>query len=411
MVSTTPLRILARGALLRASRFPDYRQDVQLRVVNGRFVAAPAQRALDPAEVALDLSDCVLVPGLINAHAHLELGGLQGLLPSDQGFGPWVGALMRERAERTLDDLSADAERGLSAALRAGVTAIGDIASTRALEALIDKGSTRPRPHVRLYREALDAWDPARTAAALERVREPWPQDAHLSPGVSPHAPFTVSRALMAALATEHPNTPKAMHWAETAEEVEWLATGTGVWRDVLGAAPMMSGLDLAAEAGLLNAQLTLVHANVVTRAELERVAAVGASIVHCPGTHAFFGRSVEALQLFTTPGLALAVGTDSLASNDTLDLVAELRRMADYPFGLGPLALFEMATLGGARALSLEAERGALEPGFIADAVALRTTADSAEGVLSDWLAGHAQIRGVLLRGTWFEHAELAPR
>lgn len=403
-----PRSILARGIVLRASRFPEARTDVAVELEAGRIAGLAARRSTPGQRGVLDLSDCVLFPGLVNAHAHLELGVLAGRLPRDQGFGAWVGALMRARAEHSLDELAEGARQGLCASLAAGVTTVGDIASTDALAQLAPFGGDAPHPRVRLHLEVIDAWDPSRTAGALARAREAEDLPRGLLPGLSPHAPFTVSAALMAGVAELRGELPVAIHWSETPEEDEWLRLGTGPWADVLGTSPRTSGLELIEAAGLLGPHASLIHANVATRRELERVARAGASVVHCPGTHAFFGRPLEDLALFTTPGLDVAVGTDSLASNDSLDLVAELRRMADYPFGLGPLALFEMATLAGARAVGLEGEVGALEPGFRADAVALALppTVDpgDADSIARAWLEGEAEVRGVLVGGAWFE-------
>lgn len=406
---TTPTQVLARGVLLRASRFPEYRPGAGLRLRAGRVHAVT--RALPRGgadEVLLDLSDLVLVPGLVNAHAHLELGGLRGALPGDQGFGAWVGALMRERDARA-DALGADAAEGLRASLRAGVTTVGDIATTDAVEEhFASSGGPGPVPRVRLYREALDAWDPARTAGALERAARPWPDHPQLHPGLSPHAPFTVSAALLEGLARAHPRLPRAVHWSETAEEVEWLAAGTGPWAEVLGASPRTSGLELLERAGVLGPGTTLVHANEATDAELDRVAEAGAPVVHCPGTHAFFGRDPHTVRALEREDLSLAVGTDSLASNDTLDLMVELRRMAEYGLGFEPLHLLELATVGGARAVGLSEVVGSLAPGHAADAVALAVDADTPEGIAAAWLAGDAEVRGVFVGGNWHDQAAL---
>lgn len=406
---TTPTQVLARGVLLRASRFPEYRAGAGLRVRAGRVHAVT--RALPRGgtdEELLDLSELVLVPGLVNAHAHLELGGLRGALPGDQGFGAWVGALMRARDARG-DALVADAEAGLRACLRAGVTTVGDIATTDAVEArFASPAGPGAAPRVRLYREALDAWDPERTAGALERAARPWPDHPQLHPGLSPHAPFTVSAALFEGLVRAHPRLPRAVHWSETPEEVEWLARGTGPWTAVLGDSPRTSGLDLLENAGLLGPGTTLVHANEATDAELDRVAEAGAPVVHCPGTHAFFGRDPLAVRALGRDDLGLAVGTDSLASNDTLDLMVELRRMAAYGLGFEPLHLLEMATVGGARAVGLAEVVGSLAPGHAADAVALAVDADTAEGIAAAWLAGEAEVRGVLVAGRWYDSSEL---
>lgn len=397
MVRTRFQSVLARGILPRASRVSELLQNACLQLDMGVIKSIVPGAAAGRFEAELDLSDCVLVPGLVNAHAHLELSGMLGALPGHLGFGPWVRALMEDRAGRTLDSMSQDAMRGLRASLASGVTTIGDIASTDAMEALIP---AEPLPRVRLYREAIDAWDPDRTSAALERLARPWPQA--FERGYSPHAPFTVSRALLRGLAQLDRQAMVMMHWSETPDEVEWLTHGTGDWAERLGPSPMTSGLQLLEEAGLLNARLTLVHGNVPQDGELERIARAGASLVHCPGTHAFFDRDGFPFKAVRELGINLAIGTDSLASNDTLDLRIELRRLqARFP-ELSALELLAMGTTAGAEALGFKGRLGALEPGHVADAVALETRAASVEQVAHEWLAGTAAIRGVLVGGEW---------
>ena len=160
------------------------------------------------------------------------------------------------------------------------------------------------------------------------------------------------------------------MHWAETQAELDWMANGSGEFQAPLGTSPHRSGLDLLEAAGLLGSSTSLVHGNLPARGEIERIAAHGASLIHCPGTHAFFGRGSFPLARYQRAGVNLALGTDSLASNESLDLTLEGRRLLEREPSLSPAQVLGMATEGGARALSLEGRVGSLEPGFFADAV-----------------------------------------
>jgi aminodeoxyfutalosine deaminase len=403
LVRTQLQSVLARGVLPRASRISELLCDARLELSQGTVRSLTPSQGSSGSDAELDLSDCVLVPGLVNAHAHLELSGMLGALPGHLGFGPWVRALMEDRAGRTLGSMTADAQRGLAASLACGVTTIGDIASTDAMETMI---RSEPLPRVRLYREAIDAWDSDRTQAALDRLARPWP--AGLDRGFSPHAPFTVSRALLRGIAHMDGASQIMMHWSETSAEVEWLTQGSGVWAERLGPSPLTTGLELLAEAGLLTPRTTLVHGNVPQPGELERIARAGASLVHCPGTHAFFGREPFPFHAVRALGINLAIGTDSLASNDTLDMRLELRRLqACYP-ELSAMELLAMGTTAGAKALGYVGQIGALEPGYSADAVALETRAATAKEVAHEWITGTAAIRGVLLAGEWIPREAL---
>lgn len=339
------------------------------------FGAAACKRLAEARRARVhDLGDVCLMPGLVNAHAHLELSEFQGLIPGELGFGAWVGKLLQVKAERGAASLERGAESGLNVALRSGTTTVGDIASTPATLAAIGRLGRRHRPRVRLFRELIDAWDSGRTAAALETIRKPLDETARLFEGFSPHAPFTVSRSLLQGLARMRVRRarPVSMHWAETQAEVEWMRRGTGALAPVLGDSPKQAGLTLLDEAGLLGPDTSLVHGNLPGRGEPALIAARGASVIHCPGTHAFFERGAFPLRRYEAAGVNLALGTDSLASNDSLDLRAEARRLLRREESLAPARVLEMATEGGALALGLSGVVGRLEPGCFADALAI---------------------------------------
>ena len=405
--SGRPQLLTARGVLPRAGRFDERSfqparvlRDAGVLVSGGRVVelvvGAAAIRRLATARSARvrDLGDVCLVPGLVNAHAHLELTGMEGALPGDAGFGAWVGGLLRNKAARGVEGLAMDARVGLERALQSGTTTLGDIASTPACATALARIGRGARPRVRLFREVLDAWDPARTLGALVILRRPLRESTRLFEGYSPHAPYTVSLELLlgvARLARRRPR-PVSLHWSETQAEVDWMRAGTGELAAVLGASPLRSGLDLLEAAGLFGSHTSLVHGNLPAARDPARIAAAGASIVHCPGTHAFFSRGEFPLGAYERAGVNLALGTDSLASNDTLDLRVEAVRFLEREPGLAPGRILHMLTEGGARALGLEADVGRLEPGCFADALVL-------EGLGSAFPATADDVAVALLR------------
>ncbi|MDF1797548.1 MAG: amidohydrolase family protein [Planctomycetota bacterium] len=410
MKTTRPTLLLARGILPRASSLLlGGGEGAGLLVEGGRVAELAAgaagiarlRRRRDP--VVRDLGDVILVPGLVNAHAHLELGPMAGLLPADAGFPAWVGALLRTRMGLAHSDYLNGAREGLARALLTGTTTLGDIDSTGAAPELLAAGRTGPR--VRVYREVLDAWDEGRTAAALERLSKALPESSRLLEGYSPHAPFTVSEALLAGIADRRRRRvrPVAMHWSETEEELEWMERGTGGFAPVLGPSPRRRGLDLLEQAGLLGPGTSLIHGNLPRPGEPERIAAAGASVVHCPGTHRFFDRAPCPLDQYRRAGVNLALGTDSLASNEDLDLLREGRLLLESGAPLRPAEVLAMATSGGAQALGLGGEVGCLEPGYRADAVAIhagraRQVDELAEGLFFAPSAPEARL--VLLSG-----------
>ncbi len=368
------------------------------RVLRSRAAVRRAERAA--GRPAADLGSGVLVPGLVNAHAHLELSGLPAELPSEP-FLAWVGELMAQRGRRGAARLRRDAERGAARLLASGTTTVGDIDSTGAGAAAAGGGPLR----VRLYRELLDAWRPERTAETLAGVaRALAPRQRRLE-GLSPHGCHTASLALLAATTSlsRRRRAPVTIHWSETADEVRWTRLGTGPWSELLGPSPRRRGLDLLEEAGLLGPGTALVHGNHPARGEPARLASSGAVLVHCPGTHAFFERGPFPWRTYLRAGVTLALGTDSLASNRDLDMRREMalaRRSAPW---LEPRAVLEMATSNAARAVGLAREVGTLAPGARAD-WALHDPGDSFSGAHTAFLerltAGATAVQAVAVGG-----------
>ncbi len=365
-----------------------------------RVLASPSacRRAVRAGARRVELDDCVLAPGLVNAHAHLDLTGLAGALPRSGGFVRWVGELLRRRSARRPRQLAADAARGAARCVETGTTAVGDVDSTGAWAG----PAAAPAPRTVLYREVLDAWDPSRTAGALDGVRRALPRRARRAEGVSPHAPFTTSAALLAGVRSlrRRRRLPATVHWAETREEIDWLERGRGPLAAVLPPSPRRRGLDLLAEAGLLDRRTSLVHGNLPARGEPARIARAGCTLVHCPGTHAFFGREPFPWRRYLRAGVPIALGTDSLASNDDLDLRREMALARAAAPWLSPERVFAMATTGGARALGFARELGRLARGTCADFVAFRVAGRRRRPILEELTGGGGSVVGVWVDG-----------
>lgn len=378
-------------------------EDGGLLVEGGRVrrcLSSPAsvRRALRAGARETDLGDVVLAPGLVNAHVHLELSGLAGALPRGPDFKTWVARLLELRARRSAATLANDACGGADRALRTGTTCVGDVDSVGASERGLGGHAQRSV----LFREVLDAQDSARTPAALARLARALPRRVRRTEGLAPHAPFTVSPALFTGLGAlaRRRAVAVSMHWSETEQEVEWLATGAGPYTAWLGPSPRRSGLDLLEEAGLLRAPLALVHGNFPGRGEVARIAAAGAVVVHCPRSHAWFERPRFPLQRYLRAQVPVALGTDSLASNEDLDLHGEARRLSHTEPGLAPEALWRMLTVNGARALGLEGQVGELRPGAWADFSAYAVRATRPREFLEQVTRAAAPLRAVAVAG-----------
>ena len=418
--SSLPRLLVARRILARPTELIE---DGGLLVVGGRIVellsgSGPVRRAasrwgLRPRELEAD----VVTPGLVNAHAHLELSVFRARL-SGRGLGEpstassasagaadgppfvaWIRSLLDVRGEPTEAEWQSAAMLGAQRLLATGTTSVGDIASLDFGDGVALDAGLRST----VYREVLDAWDTSRTQAALGRVRRALPKRARRREGLSPHAPYTTSPELLrrsAALAKRR-RLPIACHWSETQAEVDWMRGRPSAFEDLLGRpGPNRSALDLLEEAGLLGPATMLVHGNAPEPDEPQRIARAGCSVVHCPGTHAFFGRAPFPWRTYLQAGVPLALGTDSLASNGDLDLAAEMRRAREAAPELAAEVVWTAATEGGARALGQEGSLGRLAPEACADWVGWTLDARRRDDLLEGLTTGRAEVAHVAVAG-----------
>lgn len=376
-----------------------------LLVVNGRIeeiLESPAAVRRVARELGLsvtDLGEGLVVPGTVCAHAHLELSALVGRVESGADMLPWIGRVIEERGKLEVGEAEASAIAGARALVESGTTLIGDI------DSLGGEALPAEQPGVRrvAFRELLDGGDATRTAAVLETVSDPLPSSELRIEGVSPHAPHTVSQELLAEVSrlAGSRQLPVQVHWSETREEAEWLLTGGGPFAALLQDAPRMSGLDWLERAGLLQTALSLVHGNFPEPGEPARLRAAGVALVHCPGSHAFFERAPFPYALYRESGVTLALGTDSLASNRSLDMRREMRLFRESAPELSAREVWTMATQGGASALGRAGLAGELSPGACADFAVVAVEEAEPRAALDALTAAEPTVREVWIGGS----------
>ena len=332
------------------------------------------------------LGPAALLPGLVNAHSHLELTFLRGFLEG-LDFRDWLRSLTEIRQTLMSDDVLRDASRaGLREALRNGITCLADTTDSGAPLTAMREYGVRGVGYLEVFGP-----DPAQCAEAIaqltRRVEAARVQDTALvRVGVSPHAPYTVSKALFAATAglAQQESLPMAVHVAESRAEMLLVRDGTGPFADRLRArqiavAPQAeSPIALLDAAGVLAAQPLLIHVIQADDRDLQRIADAGATIVHCPISNAKLGHGIAPLDRMLAHGIRTGLGTDSVASNDRMDLLSEARQAtlfcslrAGTPDALSAHDALALATRGGAEALGLGARVGTLEVGKDADLAA----------------------------------------
>ena len=352
--------------------------------VNGGKVISVGSALARPAD--RDLGNVAILPGLINAHTHLELSWMRDRVPPASQFTDWVKTLFAIRG-RPDSGMSAQQiapiHEAISEVKASGTVAVGDISnSLAAVGPMRQAGLDGVVFHELLgFKERdgalLTASHPARQAARSAGARV----------SLAPHAPYSTSielfRAIRAAVnELEHP--VMSVHLGENPEEVELLEMGTGTWRGILemmGAwrddwtIPGCDPVTYLDRHGVLDAKTLAIHGVQLGDASLKRLAEIGATLVTCPRSNQWVGVGYPPVERFYRSGVNVAVGTDSLASVGDLNLFSELKTMRWLAPGVPASKILQSATLVGATALGLD-DLGSLTPGKRAEMIAVHLPA-----------------------------------
>ena len=345
-------------------------------------------RANAPAGDDYDLGDAILLPGLVNTHTHLELTAMRGFL-EDLDFADWIDKLRQSRNEILQSDILLNSARlGIVEGLEAGITTYADTCSSGvAMEAMRELGVRGV-----MYQETFGP-DPAACDAAIQALTNLLetftPQQTDLVKlGVSPHAPYTVSDALYKATAklARNRGLPLAMHIAESGAEEDIVVRGSGPfadrWRkrsiDVKKRA--RSPIALLEIQDVLQPGALLIHCVRVDDDDIKTIARRGCSVAHCPASNAKFGHGVAPLLPMIAAGISVGIGSDSVASNNRMDILDEARlavlthrAVSRRHDAFGAHQALALATIGGAQALGIDDTVGSLETGKDADFAAFK--------------------------------------
>jgi cytosine/adenosine deaminase-related metal-dependent hydrolase len=326
----------------------------------------------------IDLGHCAVLPGVVNAHTHLELSWMRDLVPPGPSMPAWASRLIELRGT-VKGDAPAPIVDAIRAARAAGTALVGDVTNTLAACGPLAESALGGA----VFREVLGfrAADPERLVADAWAGLEATAIRADFRRSVVPHAPYSVSPALFGAIAAASGDAPLSVHVGESAEELRFLRDGTGPWRDLLARLgawtdawqpPACGPVEYLDRLGLVSGRLIAVHGTQLTRAELLRLEAAGSTVVACPRSNRWTGAGVPPIEAFYESGVRVAVGTDSLASVEDLDIFHELTELRRLAPAVPAARLLDSATLHGARALGLEGEYGSIEPGKRAALIAV---------------------------------------
>ena len=394
-------------------------RDGAVAVRDGRIVYVGPRHGA-PRGKTSDLGDALILPGLINAHTHLELTAMRGFL-ENLSFHEWIVRLQRAKTTVLSPESMMDAARlGVAEGLRAGITTFADTCDSGVALAAMSEMGVRGI----MYQEVFGP-HPAVCEESIASLREKL--DAHrahvsglVRVGVSPHAPYTVSDRLFGAVRdlARAQRLPIAIHIAESADEVALVRDAAGPFaeghrsRGIPVAPRARSPLALLDDLGVLAMRPLLIHCVHVHGADIDAIAANGCAIAHCPASNSKLGHGVAPLSEWVERGITVALGSDSMASNNRMHLLEEARLAVLAQRARGSVfasfsaeRALEMATIGGARALGLDREVGSLEAGKSADLCAfaideLHATPHDDPIATAVFALGGAPARMVLVAG-----------
>ena len=362
-------------------------QDGAVAIAGGRIAAVGGfheirQRHGD--DDVLDLGDQLLLPGLINAHCHLDYTCLRGKISPTAHFADWIRAINRQKERLTEADYKNSIVEGSAECLKFGTTTVVNLTGFPNLVSSLNLQPLR----VWWLAELIDVRDPAEAetkigcaAAALEG-EEHW--------GFAPHSLYTASPALYqrAAGIAGAKGLLLSTHLAESRSEMAMFRDGAGelyqflrgigrTMDDCRGTTPLDAFLQIIRTVGQANGReqsWILAHLNELADDDFDRLAKSHSQlhVAYCPRSHSYFGHAPFEFARLRQSGLNISLGTDSLASNASLSLFAEMREFQSQFPELPAAEILELVTINPARALGLSDSLGKIQPGFYADLIAI---------------------------------------
>ena len=367
---------------------------------------AELRRHIGPDDPVEHFPDGILLPGFVNAHTHLSLSDMRGKFRPTKNFAAWIAKLAARRQSRTEAGMRRAVEAGARECRQAGTVAGADLSLDSRCNDVLGRDGARWTVFGEVLRFGQAGADRLRQAVAeMEALRRAVP----VRVGLSPHASYTLSADLFAAVRREAASRgwPVSTHLHETLDEIAFVERGEGTlhtWLSRVGFLPHdwrpagVRPIRMLADAGFFSGPVLVAHANYVTEEDIAVLAASGSSVAFCPRSHAFFKHKDPPWRRLLAAGVNVCLGTDSLASSPSLSVLDEARFLFAREPGADPRTLLDMATRRGARALGLAREVGDLRLGLAADFCLIEPAART-DDPLAAVLAG--EIRDLKVLGT----------
>jgi len=382
--------------------------DGAVAVESGRIVdAGPRDGILarhGPGSRVLDLGPAALIPGLVNAHTHLELSWLGADPPRGKSYVEWLRDLLDRRDSASEGDVRDAAARAVEHIHARGTVAVADVANGDGTAVLLARSGLHAVVFLELlgFRSSLADQLVERAAERLENLAaDPEIRRAgdRLRVELTPHAPHTTSAPLLRALAGRAvaSGRPLSLHVAESEAETALLGDGSGpfpalyrerdFW-DERWRPPGQSPVEYLDRLGVLSDRTLAVHAVQLGQRDQSILQARRSTVVTCPRSNRRLGVGLAPVPTLLAKGIPVALGTDSLASAPDLDMLKEMAALREEHPSLRPAAVLRMATLNGAQALGFGDRLGSIEPGKLAELVVVplqSADADPLEAICSD--------------------------
>ncbi len=398
-----------------------YVLDADCRPIDNGFVRIATQRIVEldtyresNDKTVIDCGNAILMPGLVNAHTHLELGAFHDAVEPTDEFVAWLSELAPKMRSMDADreQVEASVRDGLQSCLMGGTTHVGDI-SRFAHIARNTIAGIDVRPHVTSYGEVLGS-QMERPDQLLNQSTNLRHRSADLVMGISPHATYSVTKGVLlkCIVVAAALRAPVCIHAAESLEEEEFLLRGTGPLREFLesmGACDStykpigVRPIEFLSRSFALKPNTLLAHCNYVNRDEIKQIAEARTSVVYCPRTHHAFGHPPHPFVEMLDAGVNVCLGTDSLASNPSLSMLDEIRFLRRHRSDVSAEMILRMATVSGIIALRARGETHHSPIGSLADLVAIpldpQGPADPLENILASELSPtHCVVAGQML-------------
>jgi cytosine/adenosine deaminase-related metal-dependent hydrolase len=364
----------------------------------------------------IDLQDVILMPGLVNAHCHLDYTDMGGKLPPPKTFLDWIPLITAAKGDWSYSDYARSWLNGADMLLKSGTTTVADI---EVMPDLLPEVWEATPLRVFSFMEMTGIRSKRDPAAILGETADKLASLSHPRhrTGLSPHAPYSTRPELLrlAGQMARRRRWRVCTHVAESEQEFEMFMDAKGAMHDWLrrndrdnsdcGLGSPVKHLD---RQQLLGENLLAIHVNFLARGDAQLLGQRGVNVVHCPRSHDYFRHTPFMRQRLAGAGVNICLGTDSLATvrkngkpKVALDMFEEMRTLAEKDSSVSPEEILRMATLNGARALGLAGKIGEISPRAQADLIAIPfsgTKAQMHEAVLGH----HGPVKAGMIGGRW---------